>query len=127
MDPDAELVKLEELSLEVSMSRETIIGILDQKYGDRRSMLLPVFQNMSINYCFESVEQALYQLVHVEEPIPISLVVMCLEIWSMIASYETTDEEEKHFICSWMNGEVADTIFIETTTRFIRRFGIMGA
>ena len=127
MDASSELVNLEDLSLEINMSRQTIIVVLDEKYGDRRSLLLPVYLDLPIDYCFEFVEEALYRLVQVEEPIPISFVVLCLEIWSIIASYETTDEEEKLFISSWMNGVVTDVVFIETTKRFNGRFAALGA
>ena len=128
MDAGAELVILEDLFLDVNMSRETIIDILDQRYGYRRNILLPVDLDMPIVHCFEFAEEFLYRLVQVGETFPISFVVLCLEMWRLIASYETTtDEEEKLLISSWMNGEVTETSFIVTTMHFNRRFAALGA
>ena len=110
------------------MSREAIIAILDQKYGNRRSILLPVDLDIPIGHCFEFAEEFLYRLVQVGETFPISFVVLCLEIWSLVTFYETTtDEEEKLLISSWMNGEVTETRFIRTTMHFNWRFAAMGA
>ena len=129
MNVGTENVILEDLLLDENMSRETIIDILDQKYGgDRRSILLPVDLDIPIGHCFEFAEEFLYRLVQVGETFPISFVVLCLEIWSLITFYETTtDEEEKLLISSWMNGEVTETRFIRTTMHFNRRFAAMGA
>ena len=128
MDAGAELVILEDLFLDVNMSRETIIDILDQRYGYRRNILLPVDLDMPIVHCFEFAEEFLYRLVQVGETFPISFVVLCLEMWCLIASYETTtDEEEKLLISSWMNGEVTETSFIVTTMHFNRRFAALVA
>ena len=128
MNAGADHVILEDLLLEENMSREAIIAILDQKYGDHRSILLPVDLDMPIYHCFEFAEEFLYRLVQVGETFPMSFVVLCLEMWCLIASYETTtDEEEKLLISSWMNGEVTETSFIVTTMHFNRRFAALGA
>ena len=110
------------------MSREAIIAILDQKYGDRRGILLPLVLDMPIKQCFEFAEEFLFRLVQVRESFPISFVVLCLDVWSLIVIYETTtDEEEKLLIGSWMDDEVTETRFITTTMHFNRGLAAMGA
>ena len=110
------------------MSREAIMAILDQKYGDHRSILLPEDLDMPIYSCFEFAEEFLYRLVQVGEAFPMSFVVLCLDVWSLIVIYETTtDEEEKLLIGSWMDGEVTETRFITTPMHFNRGLAAMGA
>ena len=128
MNAVADHVTLEDFLLEDTMSREAIIAILDQKYGDRRGILLPVVLDMPIKQCFEFAEEFLFRLVQVGESFPISFVVLCLEVWSLIVIYETTtDEEEKLLIGSWMDDEVTETRFITTTMHFNRGLAAMGA
>ena len=80
MNAVADHVTLEDFLLEDTMSREAIIAILDQKYGNRRSILLPVDLDMPIKQCFEFAEEFLYRLVQVGETFPISFVVHLVRI-----------------------------------------------
>ena len=128
MNAVADHVSLEDFLLEDTMSREAIIAILDQRYGNHRSIVLPVDLDMPIKQCFEFTEEFLYRLVQVGETFPISVVVHCLDVWSLIVIYETTtDEEEKLLIGSWMDGEVTETRFITTPMHFNRGLAAMGA
>ena len=106
MEAGAELVNLEDLYLNRTMTREGMIELLDQKYGNRRNGLPPQLYECHIQFVKEFVEEALYRLMEDGEAFDIGMVVLCLDLWTLIETYHTEDEEEKQSIRNWMASKV---------------------